>query len=99
MVKHIVMFRLKDFVNQDIKNANLQKMKEMLEGLKNIISELKSIEVGINFNISSTAFDIVLITEFDNRADLQAYIDHPEHQKVIQFIRKIVALRYVIDFE
>ena len=47
MVKHIVMFKLKDFAEGANKKENALKIKSSLEGLKSKIKEVKYIEVGL----------------------------------------------------
>ena len=71
----------------------------MLEDLKNKISVIKQIEVGINFNKSSAAYDVVLYSEFDSQQDLQAYQKHPDHVKVVDFVNEIRDDRAVVDYQ
>lgn len=95
MVKHIVMWTLKS----ENKEENAKKMKADLEALKNKIDFLRFIQVGINFNDTDSAYDIVLVTEFDSRAELDAYQVHPEHKAVGVFVRSVVEKRAVVDYE
>ena len=99
MIKHIVMWKLKDFAESADKKANAVKVKRLLEGLKQKIKEIRSIEVGINLKASPAAYDIVLYSEFDNIQDLNAYQNHPEHLKVGDFISKVRLDRRVVDYE
>jgi hypothetical protein len=99
MIKHIVMWRLKDFANGANKGENAKGLKSLLESLKSKISEIKHIEVGININPSDAAFDVVLYSEFDNLSGLEAYQRHPEHLKVVTFINEIRLERGVVDYE
>jgi hypothetical protein len=41
----------------------------------------------------------VLSTEFDDRAALVAYQQHPEHVTVVEFLRKVQSARMVVDYE
>ena len=99
MIKHIVMWRLKDFAEGASRVENAKKLKETLEGLKDKISEIREIEVGINFNPSDAAPDVVLYSTFDSAEDLNAYQKHPEHVKVAEFVGKIRSDRNVVDYE
>ena len=99
MIKHIVMWRLKEQAEGATKQENAQKMKQMLEALKGMISEIVQIEVGINQLESPAAYDVVLYSEFANLAGLNAYQLHPEHEKCKEFIGKIVSDRAVVDYE
>ncbi|SFM25957.1 Dabb family protein [Methanolobus profundi] len=98
MLKHIVMWKLKDNAegNTNIKNALF--MKEMLETLKDVIPEIEMIEVGLNVNSSAAAYDVVLYSEFKDEEALKTYQDHPEHLKVAEFVGKINEDRVVVDY-
>ena len=99
MIKHIVMWTVKDGVDGKSKKENIQQLKGMLEALPEKINEIRALEVGINFNPSEAAFDIVLYTEFDDRNALQIYQDHPEHVKVKEFVARVRDKRAVVDYE
>ncbi len=99
MIKHIVMWRLKDSALGASKEENALKLKESLEALKSEIGELKAVEVGINFNPSPGAFDVVLYSEFESREGLEAYQSHPEHVKIADLVGEIRSDRAVVDYE
>ncbi|GAG40558.1 unnamed protein product [marine sediment metagenome] len=99
MVKHIVMWNLKESAEGRSKDENIQEMKARLEGLKDKIGEIKFLEVGINFNETGDAFDMVLYTEFENREALDIYQNHPEHIRVRDFVRGVRLARKVVDYE
>jgi len=94
MVRHIVMFDFKD----ENKKGNIQKAKEMLENLIDTIPTLKSIEVGVNFSSEDRAMDLSIITSFDDKAGLEEYAIHPEHLKVVEFIKRVVNSSKVSDY-
>ena len=97
MIKHIVVWRISDAVD---KEETAQIIKENLEALKEKIDVLRDIRVGINFNDTDAASDIVLETVFDSKADLQAYQEHPAHVAVGRdYVRPNVSERRVIDYE
>ena len=99
MIKHIVVWTLKDQAEGMTKQQNLQKMKTLLEALPNKILQIKGFQVGLNKFPSDAAADISLISEFTNKADLDIYQNHPEHKKVAEFIGKIRNQRFVVDYE
>lgn len=99
MIIHIVMFTLKDYAEGKDKSENIIIMKEWLESLIDSIDVIRKIEVGLNFNTSAAAYDIVLYSEFDSAEDLNAYQIHPEHLKVSEFIGKIDDKRVVVDYK
>ncbi len=99
MIKHIVMWRLKDSGNGASKEENAKKLKDILESLKHMIKEIKQIEVGINIKSSDTASDVVLYSEFDSLDDLNAYQRHPEHMKIVEFVNEVRLERRIVDYE
>ena len=99
MVKHIVMWRLKEEALGATKEENARKLKESLEALVDKIEELNAAEVGFNFNPSDAAFDVVLYSEFEDREGLEAYQKHPEHVKIVEFVGEIRTDRAVVDYE
>lgn len=99
MIKHIVMWKLKEQANGGNKQENAEKMKSMIEGLVGKIPEIKALEVGFDFNQSAAAFDVVLYSEFEDEESLQRYIVHPEHVKVAEFVNLIREERAVVDYK
>ena len=99
MVKHIVMWSLKDGARGLNKKQIAEKMKEQLNALRPIIREIRSLEVGVNFLESPASYDVVLYTEFDSRDDLQAYQIHPDHVALKDFIGAVTDKRAVVDYE
>lgn len=99
MIKHIVMWTLKDEAEGAGKAANARKMKDLLSALPPLIPCLRELEVGVDVFAASPACDVILYTVFDTRADLDAYQVHPEHQKVVGFVKQVAASRSVVDYE
>ena len=95
MVVHIVMFQFKE----ENKKANMIQAKQMLENLMGAVPSLKSIDVGMNFAKEERAMDLSIITSFANKEDLEAYAVHPEHLKVVDFIKTVVEYSKVVDYE
>lgn len=100
MVKHIVMWKLADFAEGNSKAENALKMKAMLEGMPLKIESLEAVEVGIHmFEVKDDSVcDVVLTAMCVNEFELKAYAAHPEHQKVVEFIKKVVVERRVTDY-
>ncbi len=99
MIKHIVMFRLKDSAEGHSKMENAMRLKELLESLKEKIPGIKYLEVGMNQGKSKSASDIVLYSEFDNMEALENYRRHSEHIKALDFIERVCSERRVVDYE
>ena len=96
MVKHIILWTLKEeFNNEDVKKG----IKTGLEGLKGIIDGLVEIKVQTEKLTSSNA-DVMLYSVFESVDDLKNYATHPAHVKVAdEKVRPFTATRSCIDFE
>lgn len=99
MIRHIVMWKLKDFAEGCSREENAKKIKAMLEALKGKVEHISSLGVGININDSDMAYDAVLISEFENAQKLKEYKNHPEHVKVSEFVAKVRVSRAVVDYQ
>lgn len=101
MIRHIVTWKLKETAEGKTRQENAAVMKALLEDLPSKIDELKSAEVGVNILPRSNEMvsDVVLITECETEEDLEAYAGHPDHHKVVQFIKKVTEERRVVDYE
>jgi valyl-tRNA synthetase len=99
MIKHIVMWTLKDSYEGKDKQALIQEFKDKLEALQDTISEVRSLEVGVNISPRPSAQDLVLYTEFDDSAALDRYRNHPDHLKVVEWVKNVVQDGYVVDYE
>jgi len=89
MLKHVVMWKLKEEAEGKTKAENALWMKEHLEALAGIVPEIKSLEVGINVLNSDMAYDAVLISTFENKETLEAYKVNPKHVEVSSYCKKI----------
>ncbi|TIH14081.1 Dabb family protein [Marinifilum sp. JC120] len=98
MIKHIVMWNLKEEAAGGTAAENGVKIKEMIEALNGKIDELKHVEVGVDIFEATQNWNIVLYSEFDSKEDLQAYAVHPLHQECVAFIKEVVTSRDAIDY-
>ena len=99
MIKHIVAWRLKESALGQDKAGNARVMKEKLEALRGRIPGLLHLEVGLDFSAGENSSDIVLVSEFESRAALAAYMVHPEHKAVVAFVTQVITERRVVDYE
>ncbi|MDT8392213.1 MAG: Dabb family protein [Bacteroidales bacterium] len=98
MIKHVVMVRLKEKAPH-IKLNQAKNLKEAIDGLMGRIPELKSMEVGLNLNTKASAYDLVLISEFESLESLDAYRVHPEHKKVLELLYEVMEQTAVVDYD
>lgn len=98
MVKHIILWKLKDEYSSKEKLVIKQNIKKSLEGLQGEIPGLIDVKVRIDGLSSSTA-DLMLDTTFEDEAALKAYAVHPKHIAAADsFVRPYTALRSCLDF-
>ncbi len=95
MIKHIVMWRLKDGIDQP---AAARAIKAALEGLNGKIPGLIRLEVGINIVADQDASGVVLYSEFESQAALDAYQVHPAHNVAAEVVKAVRAERRVVDY-
>ena len=67
--------------------------------MKDKIKEILQIEVGINVNSSSAAYDVVLYSEFQDVESLDVYQNHPDHLEVVAFVKEVTQDRIVVDYQ
>lgn len=98
MVRHVILWELKEEFSAEEKAVIKQDIKTALEALAGVIPGLVSITVNINGLASSNA-DCMLDSVFADEAALQAYQKHPAHQEAANTkVRPFVAKRLCLDF-
>ena len=99
MVKHIIIWTLKDEYSSEEKAKIKLGIKNGLEGLMGKIPGLIDIKVNIDGLTSSNA-DLMLDSSFENEEALKGYAIHPEHVAVADnLVRPYTAQRSCRDFE
>lgn len=93
------MWKLKETAQGNSKEKNATLIKEKLEALLGKVHQIKKIEVGISYRHEKEDMDVVLISEFETKKDLEEYQKHPVHNIVAEFIGKVRDERYCVDFE
>ena len=99
MVKHIVLWKLKEHAQGKSKQENADAIKTMIENLNGKIPGLIKLEVGLDFSASESSADIVLYSEFENRKALENYQTHPLHEEVKPYVLEARSERRVADYE
>jgi len=99
VIKHIVMWKLKDQAEGAERVANMQKMKALLDGCANIVPGILKFEAVLAQPGLEATYDVVLYSEFESRAALDAYQDHPDHVAIKPFIGAVREARQCMDYE
>ncbi|MCF8304235.1 MAG: Dabb family protein [Bacteroidales bacterium] len=98
MLKHIVMFKMKADEGEQARKQNVEELKRRLDALPGKIEDIRGYEVGINENDNRASYDAVLISVFEGEDELNRYRKHPEHIKVLDFIKQTVESTAAVDY-
>ena len=99
MIKHIVMWHLKDHAEGADKAANAIKMKALLDACSDIVPGILKLEVAIAQPSLEATYDVVLYSEFESVAALDAYQNHPQHLALKPFVGAVRLARQCMDYE
>ncbi len=97
MVKHIVMWNIQGGPDEG-KAAAIERVRAAFETLRGKIPGLLHIEIGVDGSGVDYACDVVLYSEFESQAALDAYAMHPEHLRVRQAIEGLRVARHQVDY-
>lgn len=99
MVKHIILWKLKDELSSEEKISVIKNIKEQLESLDGKIPGLTEIIVRTEPLASSNA-DVMLDSTLESEEALKGYQSHPEHVKVADtYVRPYTEVRMCMDYE
>ena len=97
MIRHIVMWRVRGETPSQ-RTATSHQIKQAFEGLRGRIPGMHLLEVGIDISAVDYACDVVLYSEFESQAALDAYAVHPEHLRVKQELADLRIARHQVDY-
>ena len=92
MIKHIVMWKLKEA-------AQAAHFKAQLDSCKNLVPGMLAFEVAIRTEALEANCDVVLYSVFVDKAALAAYQNHPQHQQISGGLGALRDTRVVLDYE
>ena len=93
MVKHIVLYTLKEGVN---KPEAIEIIRSVLEPLVGVIPGLKHMEIRATYQGD---MDYALYSEFESRQALENYAVHPLHLEAKGHFHHLLATRVSADYE
>ncbi|MBX3611415.1 MAG: Dabb family protein [Hydrogenophaga sp.] len=99
MLRHIVMWKLKEHAEGADRVANRLKAKALLEACARLDPGTLHFQVGIAQEGLECTYDVVLDSTFVDREAMAAYQQHPQHVALKPFMKAIVAERQCMDFE
>ncbi len=96
MVKHIILWKLKDEHNTPLVKQGIQ---QNLEALVGVVPGLLELQIQTESLPSSNA-DVMLYSVLENAEALAGYATHPAHVHVADtYVRPFTATRMCLDFE
>ena len=98
MVKHIVMFKLKETLSAEEKLDVMNRFKAAIEALPAQIDVIRKVFVGFNIN-EAEQWDICLESEFDTLDDVKLYAAHPAHVDAAGILKDAKLDRACVDYE
>ncbi len=99
MLRYIVMWKLKKNAEGASRAENIVKLKTKLETCRSIVKGQGHFEVGTATPGHECTYDVVLVSDFNDKAALQDYLDHPKHLALKEFIGTIREDRQCMDYE
>ncbi len=95
MVKHMIIWRLKDDAPSDCR----AKIKSALEGLVGQIDGLVEMHILTN-PLDSSNSDLMMDSLFESKEALDFYQSHPKHVEIASsLVRPVASVRLCFDFE
>lgn len=100
MVRHIILWKLREDIEAAEKETIKSGIKQGLEGLKGVVPGLIDIHVYTGKRLDSSNCDVMLDSSFESEAALKGYSVHPAHVAVANSkVRPFTAQRTCLDFE
>lgn len=97
MVKHIVLWNFIETLSEEEKKEAADKMKQLLEPIKELVPGAVDIQVVKN-ELSSSNRDVALISTFETVEALAAYQTHPAHVEAGKYVRSVTCNRACMDY-
>lgn len=99
MIKHIVLWKLKEHAEGADRASNAAKMKTMLDACANLVPGILKLEAVVAQPGLEATYDVALYSEFTDKAALDAYQNHPEHVALKPFFGAVREARQCMDYE
>jgi len=93
------MWKLKETAEGATRAENAVKLKEKLEGCRDIVPGILHLEVGLAGPGLDSTYDVVLVSDFADKAALDAYQIHPTHEALKGFVGAVRDARQCVDYE
>ena len=95
MVDHLVLFA----VNDDASTEDVEDLLSSIRDLRGSIPNVMDLSVGEDFSGRAKGYTHGLFVRFRTADDLRAYLDHPNHQAVVEKLDVLTTGRLVVDYD
>lgn len=99
MLKHVILWKLKEDLSETQKKEVAKGIKENLEALVGVVPGLVSLKI-ITEALSSSTADVMLDSTLENAEALKGYQTHPAHVNAADtYVRPYTEVRMCMDYE
>jgi hypothetical protein len=99
MIRHLVMWEFAESAGGRDRGENLAQARKLLLALPEKIPGILAWDVRILEPQAGPRVDLLLQSTFASVEELQAYQEHPEHRKVVAFLRSVHCGKTVLNYE
>lgn len=94
MITNNLLIKLKNREDEAVNKA-----KSVLLGMKGKIDVLIDVEVHTDIRREASSYDVMLVTKFASPKDMDAYLAHPVHVEVSEYILSVIASAAAVCYE
>ncbi|KAF3998940.1 Dabb family protein [Glaciimonas immobilis] len=98
-LKHIVIWKLKEYAEGADKATNAVKLKALLDSCATVVPGIIKFEAVIAQTGLEASYDVLLNAEFASLAVLEAYQNHPTHIAIKPFVGAVREARQCFDYQ
>jgi len=98
MIRHIVLFKIKDFSSESERKEAVQNVLDTFRALIGQIPQIRQFRVEPDCVCGPASYDVILDSVFDHTDDLKAYQAHPAHLEAVILNRQWTDHKVVADY-
>ncbi len=97
-IRHVVTWKIAG-EDADVRASRIESIKSALEALPPLISDIQSLQAGVNTLYGDKNWHLVLIADFESIEALESYVAHPAHQALVAKHKDYFEERVAVDYE
>jgi hypothetical protein len=99
MIRHVVMWSMKEHAEGADRATNAARVKALLDSCAGLVPGMLRWDVAVAQPGLEASCDVLLVSEFADRIALDAYQGHPHHMAMKPFIGAVRSARHCMDIE